>query len=239
MRARISQIKLIGLVTTLLFLFGFTAQRQKMRQDSQLRVKFLNASELYLSEEMVNKLLIQKSKLDKNRVKDGVVLRAVEEVIDGHPMVRKAEVFRDIPGNIYSEITQKEPIARVLSSVNYYLDERGKKMPLSSLHSARVPLITGKITGESLKDAYNILEYINRDEFLKKNIVGIHIVSSNSYQLRLRSQDFLVHLGDANHLEKKFKNFNAFYIKAAKDKMLNSFAQVNLEFDNQVVCTKI
>ena len=112
-------------------------------------------------------------------------------------------------------------------------------MPLSKHHSARVPIITGNVTGEALKDAYKILKYISGDEFLRKNIIGIHIADVKDYVLKLRIQDFEVRLGDAQNLDEKFKNFMAFYTKATKDKTLNAYAAVSLEFDNQVVCTKI
>jgi cell division protein FtsQ len=39
-------------------------------------------------------------------------------------------------------------------------------------------------------------------------------------------------------LEKKINNFKAFYQKAFKDKILDSYKVVNLKFDKQVICTK-
>ncbi len=107
------------------------------------------------------------------------------------------------------------------------------------MHSARVPIITGKITGKSLEDVYVILQFINDDQFLRKNIIGIHIEEEDSYQLRFRVENFVVNLGDVNDLEEKFSNFKAFYAKALKDQTLDDYKIVSLEFDNQVVCTKI
>ena len=40
------------------------------------------------------------------------------------------------------------------------------------------------------------------------------------------------------NLDEKMKNLKAFYQKAKKDKMLDLYKSVNLQFDNQVVCTK-
>ena len=50
--------------------------------------------------------------------------------------------------------------------------------------------------------------------------------------------DFEVELGKIENLEQKIKNFKAFYKKAMKDKKLNAYHRVSLQFDNQVVCTK-
>ncbi|MGS0526650.1 hypothetical protein ACU8V7_17270 [Zobellia nedashkovskayae] len=82
------------------------------------------------------------------------------------------------------------------------------------------------------------MNYINTDEFLKKNIIGLHIVNEEKYQLRFRTEEFVVNLGDVERLKEKFSNFKAFYAKANKDKTLQNYDVVNLEFDNQVVCTK-
>ncbi|MEN1786282.1 MAG: hypothetical protein AAGF77_14260, partial [Bacteroidota bacterium] len=59
------------------------------------------------------------------------------------------------------------------------------------------------------------------------------------FRIELRSVDFLLQLGHAENLTQKFNNFNAFYAKALKDETLNAYEKVSLEFDNQVVCTKI
>ena len=48
----------------------------------------------------------------------------------------------------------------------------------------------------------------------------------------------LAQLGKIENLEQKIKNFKAFYKKAMKDKKLNAYRRVSLQFDNQVVCTK-
>jgi cell division protein FtsQ len=56
--------------------------------------------------------------------------------------------------------------------------------------------------------------------------------------LRLRQCGFLVKLGDANFLDKKINNLKAFYQKSLKEKTLNDYSRVNLQFENQVICTK-
>jgi cell division protein FtsQ len=154
-------------------------------------------------------------------------------------MVKSAQVFLTINGELSSKIVQRQPIGRVEAKTKFYLDEDGKRMPLSKNHSARVPIITGKITGKSLEDAYVILEHINRDEFLRKNVIGIHIEDEEKYQLKFRLENFVVNLGSVKDLDEKFSNFKAFYTKATKDRTLEDYQIVSLEFNNQVVCTKI
>lgn len=204
-----------------------------------IRIEFVGDENLYVTEGTVNKLLIQKYGPLTNVPKDKVVLNTIESVIETNEMVKNAQVYLTVNGELTTKIAQRQPIGRIEGVSKFYLDEEGRRMPLSRYHSARVPIITGKITGETLEDAYVILDYINRDDFLRKNVIGIHIQDVGQYQLKFRVDNFVVNLGDVEDLENKFNNFKAFYNKAAKDQSLGEYQIVSLEFNNQVVCTKI
>ena len=239
MRVNMNVIKLFGCALLAAVLFGFSSFRSAERKIDNISIKFLGDSNLYLTEDAVNKLLIQNYGHFENREKEQVVLNSIEAIIESDPMVKNAQVYFSVDGKLISEIVQRKPIGRVEGVNRFYLDDDGERMPLSKFHSARVPIITGKITGKGLEDAYIILNYIYKDDFLKKNVIGIHIKDEGDYQLKLRIEAFVVNLGSVENLDAKFKNFMAFYIKATKDRTLDNYAAVSLEFDNQVVCTKI
>ena len=231
--------KIILLIISITALYAFTNQRNKLRTVNGITVDFVEDQGLFVTEEMVNKLLIQNYGSLKNVPKEKVVLNTIEAVIETDEMVKKAQVYLTVSGELKSKIEQRQPIGRVEGISKFYLDQEGIPMPLSKVFSARVPIITGKITGKSLEDVYVILKFINDDEFLRKNVIGIHIEEEEKYQLKFRVESFVVHLGDVNDLGEKFNNFKAFYAKATRDQTLNSYQVVSLEFDNQVVCTKI
>ncbi|RIV42832.1 cell division protein FtsQ/DivIB [Flagellimonas pelagia] len=239
MRVNWNYIKLAFLSVAVIALYGFADHRSKQKKVSDVAIKFVGEDNLYLTEDAVNKLLIQNYGPLKNRDKEQLVLNTIEEVIESNDMVKNAQVYLTVNGELISKIVQRKPIGRVEGVTKFYLDDLGKRMPLSRYHSARVPIITGKITGKSLEDAYVILNYINEDDFLRKNVIGIHIEEEGSYQLRFRMENFVVNLGGVDNLNMKFKNFMAFYAKASKDNSLEKYAIVSLEFNNQVVCTKI
>ncbi|MBT8238486.1 MAG: hypothetical protein KJN65_07575 [Croceitalea sp.] len=232
-------LKLGTLLVLMIGLFGFTNHRNISKPIAGMSVKFVGDNNLYLTEDAVNKLLIQNYGSVKNRAKEQVVLNTIEAIIKSNPMVKNAQVYLSIEGELISQIDQRKPIGRVEGFSKFYLDDTGKRMPLSKYHSARVPIITGKITGKTLEDAYVILEYVNQYSYLRKNVIGIHIEDENKYQLKFRVESFVVNLGGVENLDEKFKNFMAFYVKASKDDTLENYASVSLEFDNQVVCTKI
>ncbi len=239
MRINWNYIKMVVLLLVISGLFAFSNERSKKRTVNGINVQFVGDQNLYITEAMVNKLLIQKYGSLANMPKEKLVLNTMEEVIETNKMVKNAQVYLTVNGELTSKIVQRRPIGRIEGSTKFYLDDEGKRMPLSMSHSARVPIITGKITGKSLEDVYEILKYINDDNFLRKNVIGIHVEDEENYQLKFRMENFVVNLGGIDNLEEKFKNFKAFYIKADKDSTLDDFAIVSLEFNNQVVCTKI
>ncbi|MFC2147213.1 cell division protein FtsQ/DivIB [Bacteroidota bacterium] len=239
MKINWNYIKFVGLIICITGLYAFSGHRSDSRTVEGITLKFTGENNLYLTQSMVNKLLIQNYGIIKNMPKEKLDLDTIEKVIEANEMVKSAQVYLTISGELTSNIVQRQPIGRVEGITKFYLDEEGKNMPLSSNHSARVPIITGNITGKSLEDVYVILNYINRDNFLRKNVIGIHIEDEENYQLKFRLENFVVNLGNVDDLEQKFNNFKAFYTKAAKDKTLENYNIVSLEFNNQVVCTKI
>ncbi len=239
MRFNFDYLKLALLLVTVMALYAFSNERGKTRKINGLHIEFIGDQTLYLTEDTVNKLLIQNYGTLTNVAKENLVLNTIEKVIEANKMVKNAEVYLTVNGKLSTKIEQRKPIGRIEGVSTSYLDDEGKIMPLSNSHSARVPIITGNITGKSLEDVYEILKYINEDEFLLKNVIGIHVEAENKYQLKFRLEQFVVILGGVDNLEAKFNNFKAFYAKANKDKTLDAYNIVSLEFNNQVVCTKI
>ncbi|WP_298506158.1 cell division protein FtsQ/DivIB [uncultured Maribacter sp.] len=232
-------MKMLGLCFVLLGLYAFSGYRSGLKKIKNSSIEFVGDENLYLTQGTVNKLLIQNYGNLQNVSKEKLDLNNVEKAIEANEMVKRAQVYLAVDGELTSRIVQRKPIARITSDASFYLDDEGKRMPLSKNHSARVPIITGKVSGDTLEDVYEILKYINSDEFLRKNVIGVHIKDVANYQLKFRMEQFVVNLGGVDNLEEKFNNFKAFYAKANKDKTLENFTMVSLEFNNQVVCTKI
>ena len=240
MRINMNYIKTMALLLVVMALYAFSNHRSQQKIIDGLNIEFVGNQNLYVTQTMVNKLLIQNYGSLTNVSKEKLDLNTIEKVIEANEMVKSAQVYLTVDGKLTSEIVQRRPIGRIEGkNTRFYLDDEGKRMPLSYNHSARVPIITGEITGKGLEDVYEILKYINKDAFLRKNVIAIHIEGEEKYQLKFRMENFVVNLGGVDNLEEKFNNFKAFYAKANKDETLENYTIVSLEFNNQVVCTKI
>ena len=238
MRVNWNYIKAFLLLALVVFLYAFSSQKNNQRNLSDLTVSFVGTENLYITNETVNKLLIQKDDGITSVPKDILDLNELESALTSNSMIKSAEVYVTVNGEVKAEIEQRKPIARVNTNVSYYIDDEGYYMPLSSNHSARVPLVTGFIDKNQLENVFIIADKIHNDAFLKKHIVEIQQNKDKSINLKTRVLDFEIALGKLEHLDKKINNLKAFYQKAKKDNALINYSKVNLKFENQVVCTK-
>lgn len=229
-------LKIVAVLALLAFLYGFTNERNDRRQIAGVNVEFSESDEMFITYETVNKLLIQNTENTPSIGKEKLVLNKLEAALNANDMIRKAQVYITVNGKLGAKIEQKTPIARVNGDTPFYIDSEGRTMSLSQVFSARVPIVTG-VTKTDYADAYTLANYISNDEFLKKQVIAIQR-NGKEFELKLRVNDFVVKVGNTDDLDVKFFNFKAFYQKALKDKSLDSYREVNLKFDNQVVCTK-
>lgn len=232
--------KLIGLgLTTILLvaLYGFSNQRNSLRNVTDISVQFTDENPPLISRNVVNKLLIQNTDSITGMHKDALVLRVMEQRLQAHPMVQNAQVFLTVDGQVGAQIQQRKPLARVVGYPSFYLDDHGQEMPLSEVYSARVPLISG-IDQQQYATILPLLKILAEDDFMKQMVVGIEMDYTDEVLLRLRKHDLVVKLGKPNSLAQKIRNFKAFYQKTRKDNTLVNYESVDLKFGNQVVATK-
>ncbi len=238
MRVNWNYIKMVFLFGLVIFLYAFASHRNTTRIVSHPNIKFIGENNLFITSQAVSKLLIQNQHDVKNVIKETLDLNQLERALNSNPMIKSAEVYVSVNGTLNVDVEQKTPIARVTTNASYYIDDEGVFMPLSNNYSARVPLITGFVEKNNLNTIYKVAKKVNEDEFLKKNVIEIYQNYRMEIFFRLRRCDFLVKLGTEKSLDKKINNLKVFYKKNLKEHTLNSYSQINLQFDNQVVCTK-
>ena len=238
MKKYLKYIKAPLFIGLLALVFGFSSLRNKEKKILDVEVKFVNGDNLFISYEMVNKLLIQNYGALKSKPKETIILSSLESVLQSNEMIEDADVFLTVDGKLCASIKQKTPIARVNDEgVAYYIDSKGAKMPLSSNYSARVAIISG-VKGKDHTKVYVLAKRIFNDEFLHQQIIGIECKDEEEFVLKTRIGGQKIELGSLNKLERKFKKLKALYQKKLKDNTLDNYQTINLMFEDQVVCTK-
>jgi cell division protein FtsQ len=232
-------LRLLLMFGAVIFLFSFSSKRNLERKLAKSVVVFLGNDELFVTNETVNKLLIENNKSVQILQKDKVDLNKLEKSINKYNMIEKSEIFVTIDGVLKAVVKQKVPIARVFDEYgSFYFDYQGNKMPLSENFTARVLLVSGAINDKNSKDLNTIFRFIYDDAFLKKNIIGIEILPTGAIIMSNRNYNYKIDFGGCVNVDAKFKNYKAFFQKAEADSSLVKYKTINLRFTKQVVCTK-
>lgn len=232
-------IRLVLMIGMMVFLFAFTSKRNEERMLTKSVVEFTGDDNLFITNEAVNKLLIE-NKTDARTIrKDKVDLNRLEKSLNRHEMIEKSEVFVTIDGVLKARVKQKTPIARVLDeNGSFYIDYEGNRMPLSEQYSARVPLLTGAIDDSNRKQIAEMFKIVHDDDFLRKNIIGATVSTDGNIVMMNRNFNYRIDFGRTINMERKFSNYKAFFQKAVTDSTINNYKMINLKFTQQVVCTK-
>ena len=230
-------IKFILILGLVVFVFSFSNQRNNARDISEMTIEFDDEDRLFISQKTVNKLLIQNIDSVTSIDKDTLVLNKMESILLENPMIKNAEVYITIDGILSVNITQRKPVARVKNEPDFYLDEDGKTMPLSTEYSARVPIVSG-ILKNQYTEISELIKKIKKDDFLKELVIGLDIVNENEVVIRVRKNHFKVLFGTPVEIDNKFQNFKAFYKIIKRDSLLENYSLINLKYNNQVVATK-
>lgn len=232
-------VMLLILLGSIGFLYGFSNTRNGEKKVKKVDIEFLSEMNNFLSQSMVNKLLIQNNQTVQNQAKSVIDLYLLEKEVLKNPYVEKASLFITIDGTLNTHIQQRQPIARVITNKEtYYLDSQGVKVPLSENYSARVPLITGVEKDKDFVEIMQLLHKIVGDDFFKKEIIGIHMDRSKELLLTVRSGNYKIAFGRLDEINQKLKKLKAFYSKALLDSTIYKYKTINIKYHNQVVGVK-
>ena len=113
-------IRLVMIIFTMIFLYSFSLKRNIVRKINKIEIKFESNENMFLTHQMVNNLLIQNLGGASRIQKDKVDLNSLENSLNHHEMIEKAEVFSTIDCFLNTRITQKIPILRVVSDNDSY-----------------------------------------------------------------------------------------------------------------------
>ncbi len=253
---------MLMVLTLVVVLMGFSRSR---RSNARLRISEVqimvndNMGLAFLTRQQLGDFLLNKGLLLDSMPLNRVDYAAIERAVTSIESVRSCEVFADIDGNVRIETTLRRPLVRIIhrNGMSNYLDELGEYMPVSRNYTARVPVVTGEISESANRlgyrqiisdpekreelltdDIFNLALFIDSDEFLKAQIEQIVVDKNNEVILIPKVGEHKIVFGKVDDLEKKFRKLKIFYKEGLSHTDWSMFSEINLKFDNQIVCTK-
>ena len=183
----------------------------------------------------------------------------IEEKLNNNHSIKDAQVYKTVDGKLVVNVKQRRPIVRVFSkNESYYIDEKGRLMPLSNKYAARLLVVNGNLNepfakrykfnysslSDSLRnktmldDIYKLANYIDKSEFWKAQIEQIAVNKVSEFELIPKVGNHKIVFGGIRNLEGKFEKLMIFYKKGLAKTGWNEYSEINLKYKNQVVCKK-
>jgi cell division protein FtsQ len=175
-------------------------------------------------------------------------LKQMEQQLSAHPSVASAQVFHRLNGVLYVDLAARKPIARVSGvDEDFYLDENGRKFPLSRYYSPNVPLVRGVLDenmepvdtlGCVLEEIMPVIQYVHNDPFWSAQVSEIRPTQAGDIVLYPEIGNIPMILGDVYNLESKFSRLYAFHQQVVRKHGWEKYKSVSVEFKGQVVAKK-
>ncbi len=164
---------------------------------------------------------------------------SLERVLVKNPMIKSAQVYYSLDGYIHVNIQQREPVLRVLTGEGYYVDRDGRVMPLSSKFTSRVVVATGDISTKYACEKLGPFVMSLRDDAFWDAYIEQLVVRSNEDVVMIpKVGDFRIVLGKVENSQERLDKLMLFLKEGIAKKGWNQYKEVNLKFDNQVVCVR-
>jgi len=213
---------------------AFAHFRNSRRLVEKVMVNFESQGAQFLSDSLVDKLLIQNKGGLPWKAKDSLALSMLETLLENNPYVDNAEVYHFQQGILGVNIQEKSAVVRIQGTDQYYLDKAGNQFPISNKHTPKVPLYMGTLEEEQKEDLLSLIDYIDKDPFLRNELASIHY-RSNSYFIGLRSYGFEVEIGMMRRIGEKLSKLKVFCAYHDNHRLKREYTLINLKFKNQVV----
>lgn len=248
-------------VTGLVILLGFSYKEQRVQLCHGLKIKIADQTgNFFIEPKDIVELLNSKAFKVKEMEMQAIDLSLLERIVYTNPYVAKAEVYNTIDGYVKINVWQKNPLIRIVTFDNehFYIDDAGTFMPVTSDFTSPVPVANGYIFDKAaqknlnyavpnLKDTLSkpilvqvteVAKFLRSNDFWDAQIEQIYINKNSELELVPRVGKHTVLIGNSDNLEAKMNNLMIFYQEAIGKTGWDKYSEINLKFDNQVICTK-
>lgn len=166
---------------------------------------------------------------------------AIRDTILTNQLVETAEVYTTPAGGIVAAIRQRQPVIRVITSQgrSYYVDQERRIMPVTPAFTVYVPVVTGAVTETMAREElYDFAMFLQRNADWDAWIEQIEVRSNDDVVLIPRAGDFSIVMGSLKDYPVKLSKFIRFVDQGLNVLGWNRYSEINLKYENQVVCTR-
>lgn len=213
---------------------------EKQCEHIQLIVKDTVENQFISNEEIIS--LLKKKKLyPVGNITRQINCNSIEQELNKHPLISQTECYKTPSGNLCIEVHQRIPILRVMNQKgeNYYIDNKGSIISPKTKCLAHLVIATGNVEKSfAMRDLYKFGLFLQNNPFWNAQIEQINVLPGNNIELVPRVGNHIVYIGSLEQFEQKLDRLKSFYQKGLCEVGWNKYSKINVEFGNQIICTK-
>ncbi len=233
---------ILGLIVYLLFAMGHLNTPPSEERCKAVEVTLMeNTKKGFIAAKEIKGILQSKGLYPEGERMHDINTRLIENTLSKHPLIEHAECYKTSDSRIVIEIYQRIPILHVLSDrgEDYYIDTNGMHIVAPGMDAAYLPVVTGSVHPKTAgKSLLGLGLYLRDDAYWQGKIDQIHVTQGQGIELIPREEDFIVYLGTSHDLENKMERLRKFYERGLKHIGWDKYSRINIEFNNQIICTK-
>lgn len=228
-------LKILVVVVLLAFLLNFSLNRFAEKKISNVKVNFNQSTPVYFLKEDEIKELVKHS-TPENKI-GNLDIPMLENNLKKLPIVDSANVYLNLNGVLNVDVKQRVPVMRISNgNRNFYVDAKGKEIPVSSGYSHPCMLVSGNIPKDDYPKLSELVTKINADPFCKNFFVGISN-KNNNYYLLTDEGNYKVEIGDLDNIDFKIKGFKTFAEKYLVYQDSLKYSKISVKYNNQIITT--
>jgi cell division protein FtsQ len=246
---KIVHIILWCITIVLIFLsLGFSIKQSRQLKCADVKVDIADSiSEQFVQSNDIRQWVHRNHKGIFGQPLSSVNLRQIEDGLRKIHSVEDVSVYTNIYDNgikslgaLVVKIKQREPVFRVVGQGKvFYMDKLGKVIEWTPRYTPRVLIVGGIVSPDfARKKLLPLINYINDDSFLSAQIDQIYVNAVGELSMVPRVGEQIILFGEPEDFQIKFRNLKALYTDGFKNGGWTIYKSINLEFCNQIVCTK-
>jgi len=188
---------------------------------------------LYNNELIIDSIMTNKSNIELIKANK---LNEIESKFYEIESIYKANIFRDFNFNLLIQIEERQPLA-YYEKKDSYIDLSGKIIKRNKKLDDRLPTLLGNPSINNIKVVVDVIKAFNEDVFLNQELKRIWFNEDELF-LKLNSFQFDIRFGDNNKMNKKLEMLKGFCIYNLENKGNETYKQIDLVYDNQLIAIK-
>ena len=180
----------------------------------------------------------------------------IQQKLNDNPWIESNTSYIDLDGHLNVSFKEYKPQLRIFGKDgrSVYLTDEGTVIPSSSIYTPYVLIASGNFDiqkdsvayqlNDSIQQDINLInalywfKAINANSFIKNCTGQLYCNPKNEFELTVRGIEAKVIVGDTCFAADKLKRLEIFMKQRINSQETKTFKSINLNFKNQIVCTK-